>query len=176
MTAEIIITEIIPKFISDVTSSGWFLVFKFIVLLLDLFFIGFIIFALTKTSWFSRLIVWDLKEYMTFKHYGVPRIDKKWVKIKERLELGTQPEAKLAIIEAEAILDDILKKESFPGKTFGERLSKINTVIIKNIEEVKEAHQIRSDIIHDPSYRLDIKEAKRILDVYEKALVDLQAL
>lgn len=170
------ILEQINQFIFNITDSPWFLVIKFIFLAVNLFFIIFIVWALIKTTWFKRLILWDMREYLTFRHYGLPKLDKKWLKIEERLKIGTEPEAKLAIIEAEDILDDILKKEGFSGQTLGERLDKLTTDIIENLEEVREAHKVHSNIIHDPSYRLDMEEAKRILDAYEKALVDLEAL
>ena len=170
------ILDVLNQFVSDVTSSPMFLVVKFIFLVVSLFFIVIIVFVLIKTTWFKRLVLWDLREFMTFRHYGLPRIEKKWAKVRERLEFGTEPEAKLAIIEAEAIFDDILKKEGFLGQTLDERLDKLSPNILTNLKEVREVHKVRSNIIHDPSYRLDIKEAKRVLDVYEDALVELEAL
>ena len=170
------ILEEINQLIFNITSSPLFLVVKFILLTISLFFIVIIVFVLITTTWLKRLVIWDLKEFMTFRHYGLPRLEKKWAKIKERLEVGTEAEAKLAIIEAEDIFDDILKRESFLGQTFDERLSKLNTNILSNLEEIREVHKVRSSIIHDPSYRLDIKEAERVLDVYEDALVELEAL
>ena len=170
------ILDNLNQFVLDVTSSPVFLVVKFLFLAVSLFFIVTIVFVLITTTWFKRLVIWDLKEFMTFRHYGLPRIEKKWARIKERLEVGTEPEAKLAIIEAEALFDDILKREGFLGQTFDERLEKLNTNILSNLEEIREVHKVRSNIIHDPSYRLDIKEAERVLDVYEDALGELEAL
>ena len=170
------ILDNLNQFVLDVTSSPVFLVVKFLFLAVSLFFIVTIVFVLITTTWFKRLVIWDLKEFMTFRHYGLPRLEKKWARIKERLEVGTEPEAKLAIIEAEALFDDILKREGFLGQTFDERLEKLNTNILSNLEEIREVHKVRSNIIHDPSYRLDIKEAGRVLDVYEDALGELEAL
>ena len=170
------ILEEINQLIFNITSSPLFLVVKFIFLAISLFFIVIIVFVLITTTWLKRLVIWDLKEFMTFRHYGLPRIEKKWANIRERLEAGTEAEAKLAIIEAEVLLDDTLKRVGFLGQTLDEKLEKLNTDILSNLEEVKEVHKVRSNIIHDPSYRLDIKEAKRVLDVYEDALVDLEAL
>ncbi|UZE93151.1 MAG: hypothetical protein ACKKMV_02270 [Candidatus Nealsonbacteria bacterium] len=166
----------IIQFILNPILPDWLLIVKFIFLALNLFFIVTIVLVLLRTTWLKRLIFWDIKEYLTFRHYGLPRIDKKWVKIREKLDTGSEPEAKLAIIEAEAILNDILQKEGFLGQTLEERLNKLTTNVIENIEEVREAHKVCLNIVHDISYRLDIKESKRVLDVYEKALVDLEAL
>ncbi|PIR71619.1 MAG: hypothetical protein COU43_01525, partial [Candidatus Nealsonbacteria bacterium CG10_big_fil_rev_8_21_14_0_10_37_25] len=95
---------------------------------------------------------------------------------KRRLETEMESEWKLAVIEADKIMDDILNRMGFGGKSLGERLGKLTAVSLPNIEEVKEAHKIRNNIIHDPTYRLSLEEAKRVIAIYEKALTDLQAL
>ncbi|MFQ6049874.1 MAG: hypothetical protein ACE5J0_02420 [Candidatus Paceibacterales bacterium] len=166
----------ITQFILHPNFAGWLLILKIIFLALSLFFFGFIIFALIKTSWLHRLIIWDLREFLTYRHYGVKRIDKKWREIKERLKLGTESEAKLAVIEADSLLDDILKKLGYTGESLGERLDKLTPDVLVNLEEVRRAHKIRSNVIHDPSYHLDIETAERALKIYEKALVELDAL
>jgi hypothetical protein len=54
-------------------------------------------------------------------------------------------------------------------------LQKVTAGTLPNVEEVWEAHKIRNNIVHDPDYRLSLDEAKRALEIYEKALTDLQA-
>jgi len=168
--------ENIISFILNPTFSGWLLVLKIICLIFSSIFVGFIIFALIKTTWLKRMIIWDLQEILTYRPFGVSKVEKKWRKIKQRLETGIESEAKLAIIEADSILDSILERMSFGGRTLGERLDRLTAVSLPNIEEVRKSHKIRNNIIHDPSYKLDLEEAKRILAIYEKALIDLQAL
>jgi len=41
---------------------------------------------------------------------------------------------------------------------------------------VREIHKIRNNIIHDPTYKLSQEEVKKALAVYEKALIELDAL
>lgn len=168
--------EKIIQFILDPQFTGWLLLLKIIFLVFSLFFIGFIIFALIKTSWLKYLIIRDLQEFLTYRPFSLRRIEKEWQKIKGRLEIEHESEWKLAIIEADEIMDDILNQMGFGGTSLGERLTSLTAVSLPNIEEVKEAHQIRNNIIHDPSYRLTLVETKRIIAIYEKALTDLQAL
>ena len=168
--------EKIIQFILAPQFTGWLLVLKIIFVGISLFFIGFIIFALIKTSWLKLLILRDLQEFLTYRHFGLRKIEKEWQKIKGRLEAEMESEWKLAIIEADKIMDDILNRMGFGGASLGERLTKLTAVSLPNIEEVKKAHKIRNNIIHDPTYRLSLEEAKRIMTIYEKALSDLQAL
>jgi hypothetical protein len=166
----------IVQFILNPVLPVWALILKFIFLALGLFYMVFIIISLLKTKWLRWLVIWDTIEYMTYRHYGLGKVEGKWAKIKERLEVGTEPEAKLAIIEAEGVLDGILKEMGYAGDNFSERLNKLTTDIIANLEDLKEAHQVRSNIVHDPSYHLEIKEAKNILDIYEETLTELHVL
>jgi len=168
--------EQIISFIFNPTFSGWLLVLKIIFVILSLLLFGFIIFALIKTTWLKRMIIWDLQEFLTYRPFGVSKVEGKWQKIKNRLESGIESEAKLAVIEADSMLDGILNRMGFGGRTLGERLDRLTAVSLPNIEEVRQAHKIRNNIVHDPTYRLDLEEAKKMISVYEKALTDLQAL
>jgi len=52
----------------------------------------------------------------------------------------------------------------------------MNASHLPNIEELKGAYKIRSNIIHDPTYKLDLEEAKKVLEIYGKSLIDLHVL
>jgi hypothetical protein len=166
----------ILNYLATIEFTTPLLITKIIFIIFILFFFGFIIFALVRTFWLRRLILWDLQEFFTFRPYGVKKIEKQWLKIKVRLDTGLEGEYKLAVIEADLMLDDILKKMGYTGETLGERLGKLTAVSLPNLEVVKEVHQSRNNIVHDPDYRLPLDEARRIIEVYEKALTDLQAL
>ena len=175
MTLTDSINEIV-RFLLYPNFIGWLLIIKIIFLGFSAIFLGFIIWALIKTEWLKRLILWDLKEFLTYRPYLVKKYIEEWKEIKKRLDTGFESEAKLAIIEADSLLNEVLKNMGYEGKTLGERLDKLTTDALSNLGEVREAHKIHSDIIHDPTYRLDFNEAKRAISIYEKALVDLQAL
>lgn len=175
LSGELTFDEII-QFIISPQITGWLLILKIIFITISLIFIGFIIFTQIKTSWLKYLTLRDLQEFLTYRPFGLRRIEKEWQKIKGRLETEMESEWKLAVIEADKIMDDILNRMGFGGASLGERLDKLTAVSLPNIEEVREAHKIRNNIIHDPTYRLTLEEAQRVITIYEKALTDLQAL
>ncbi len=80
------------------------------------------------------------------------------------------------MIESDSTLDEVLKKMGYLGDTIGERLEKINVAVHPSVEEVRNAHKIRNNIVHDPDFRLNLDEAKKAISIYEKALTDLGAL
>lgn len=155
--------------------EGWLLIIKIIFLIFGYFFLGFIIFALIKTSWLKKLFLIDLYEFLTYRHYA-KKHQKEWKKIKERLESNLESEFKIALIEADKLLDKVLIEEGYPGENLDERLEKLNIDILPNLDEVKRVHRIKNDIVHDPSYRLDLAEAKKAIAVYEKALLEFDVL
>lgn len=56
---------------------------------------------------------------------------------------------KLAIIEADIILDDLLKSRGFAGNSLGERLKSVSPQQLSSLNEAWEAHKIRNRIAHD---------------------------
>ena len=56
---------------------------------------------------------------------------------------------KLAIIEADIILDDILKKRGYAGNSLGERLKSISPNQVTSLNDAWQAHKIRNRIAHD---------------------------
>ena len=167
--------ELLGSFSSPLLGNIYIFV-KFSFIGISLFFIGVIIFSIFKTTWIRRLLLWDMQEFVTYKPHGVRKLVKQWVKIKDRLDTGMESEYKLAIIEADSILDDILKRMGYFGESLGERLEKLTSASLPNLDDVKEAHKVRNNIVHDPDYKLALDEARKTMAVFEKALVDLQAL
>lgn len=168
----------IISFILSPTFPDWVKLIKFVFVILSFFFIGFIIWALIKTTWLYRLLIWDIEEILTYRPFGVRKIVRQWQKIKSKLDTGLESEYKLAVLKADAMLDLVLARMGFGGKTktLGERLVKLTAASLPNIEEVKQAHKVRNNIVHDPAYRLSLDEAKKVIEAYGKALTDLQAL
>ncbi len=68
---------------------------------------------------------------------------------------------KLAIIEADVILDDALKQFGYAGSSLGERLKSISTSQLSTLPEAWEAHKIRNRIAHEGA---DFVLTKRIAD------------
>jgi hypothetical protein len=150
---------------------------KIIFLLFALVFIAAIIYFLKNSTWFRRVFLQDFVEFVTFSYYAMGKVTKAWEKIMGRLEKGTEDEAKLAILEADEILNETLNKMGYAKEeTLGEKLDKVTSDTISNLGEILEAHKIRNNIIHDPDYRLNILEAQKIISIYGKALRDLEAL
>ena len=103
-------------------------------------------------------------------------LQSKWEEITHHAESNKEAEWKFAIIEADKLVDDILKSASYPGDSMGERLMNIEKGQLLSLDGLWEAHKIRNKLAHDVSYFLRYAEARRAIALYEVALKELDAL
>jgi hypothetical protein len=95
---------------------------------------------------------------------------KEWAAITQRLRRGSEAELKLAVIEADKLFDDTIKRIGFTGEMMSERLKKITPAQLSVIDNVWNAHKVRNNVVHTPDYKLSRLEAEAAIAVYEKAL------
>jgi len=167
--------EFIETILSPDIQSKFFIL-KFIFIFFSLFAFGFIIFAWRQTRWVGRTFMKNWTEFSSMKTYEAVGFEKKWEKVKKRLGKNWESEAKLAIIEADNLLDSLLKRMAFKGESLGERLKQVSKEILPSLDDVWDAHKTRNDIVHDPDYRLSMKKARSVLEFYEEAFKSLEAL
>lgn len=98
-----------------------------------------------------------------------------WRRIEELLNLGKEMNYKLAVIEADKLLDEALKKMYFPGTTMAERL-KLATYKFPKLGQVRWAHAVRNQVVHDAYYSLKYNETRKVLELFKQALKILNVL
>lgn len=120
---------------------------------------------------------WWIRErtYATQIAYGQNE-DQRWHKISERLKKGDEANLKLAVIEADTLLDDIFKKMGLPGKNMDERLGQITPAEIKSVDKIWAAHKVRNRIVSNPETIITFEEAERAISDIEAALKELEYL
>jgi len=167
----------IINFILYPQFTGKLFVIRAIFIAISLISLYGIYFFLKDSKWLRHIIWEDLVQFFTWKPFETRKFLQAWQKINKRLEKGLESEYKLAVIEADSILNDVVKRMGYAtGDSLGERLDEIGEDILTNIEEVREAHNVRNDIVHDLDYQLTLERAKEIISIYEKALAELEAL
>ncbi len=149
---------------------------KMIFISISILFILGIIFFLLKSDYLEETYGEKLKDLASFKDFGLKRRLKRWEKIKKRLE-KTESEAKwkICLIEAEKFLDQTLKEIGYGEGKLDEKLKKLTPTDISNLDQFLRAHQICQDVIRDPDYRLNKKNAKEVLEIFEEGLRELGA-
>jgi hypothetical protein len=107
-----------------------------------------------------------------------PKLDQqyfqqRWLELLARVK--TPEGMMLAVIDADKLLDEALKKHHFSGKTMGERLVSAQRMISDN-DAVWYAHKLRNRLVHEPNIRLKKKEAQNALAGFKQGLHDLGAI
>ena len=99
----------------------------------------------------------------------------RWNRISAMLQNSDRAMDKLAIIEADNLLDFVLKAMHLPGETMAFRL-KFAQNRFYELKRVRWAHNVRNNVVHEPDYVLKKATAYACIKEYERALKLLGAL
>jgi hypothetical protein len=81
---------------------------------------------------------------------------------------------KLAIIEADIILDEILKEAGYAGVSLGERLKSISPTQLQSLDDAWQAHKVRNQIAHGGAdFILTQKLAQDTIKQYRRVFHEL---
>lgn len=107
--------------------------------------------------------------------YGMPtgRFKKakyipRWEAIKGRLAAGSIAGGKIAIIEADKMLDEALGKLGFAGKNVGEKIATIKPGQLVGVGELQNTRVLYHKIMEDPGHEASLEEIKSALAMYER--------
>jgi len=88
-----------------------------------------------------------------------------WEIIVNHANSSNSAEWKIAIIEADNILDNILKEVGYEGDTLADRLKAAGDG--EAIQDAWDAHKVRNAIAHEGEVELTQRETKRVIALYE---------
>lgn len=95
-------------------------------------------------------------------------VNEKWEKVIKHINSDNPSDWKLAILECDIMLGDILDRMGYTQSTIGEKLKAVEPSDFTNIESAWEAHKIRNSIAHEGSgFVINEREAKRVIGLYE---------
>lgn len=146
---------------------------KLIFVTFAMFFLAFVIYFMINSSWLQFKFLEDVSEFFSWQAYGTKQMSKQWIEIKKRTESGTEADYKLAIIDADDFLVEVLDGRGFEGKDFQDALAKASRMIAPILNDVLGAHEIRNSIVYDPNFKLSIDQGKKVLDIYESAIKNI---
>ena len=109
------------------------------------------------------------KEQLVAVPESLPSLqNQKWQRVQAHVNSQNPAEWRLAILEADVMLDDMLQSVGFHGETIGERLKNVSRGDFKTLDTAWEAHKIRNAIAHEGSdFLLSQRESRRVISLYE---------
>jgi hypothetical protein len=95
--------------------------------------------------------------------------NEKWQRVLEHIESNNPNDWRLAIMEADIILDEMMDIMGYHGENLGEKLKSVERSDFTTIDLAWEAHRVRNQIAHEGAdFLLSEREARRVINLYRQ--------
>ncbi|PIR57776.1 MAG: hypothetical protein COU71_02285 [Parcubacteria group bacterium CG10_big_fil_rev_8_21_14_0_10_38_31] len=127
-----------------------------------------IIYTVIRIIVLNRKEVEEIKEILP-KEISPEERHSRWNAIHKHLASPNEVEWRMAIMEADNILDEIITTIGVAGKNLGERLKNMEPSDFNNLQNAWDAHKVRNRIAHEGmKFHITREEAMRVVALYEK--------
>ncbi len=104
-----------------------------------------------------------------------PKRNERWDKVLDHVSSDNPNDWRLAIIEADIMLDEVVTRMGYQGATLGDRLKQVTRGDLRTLDAAWEAHRVRNQIAHEGSdYILTQREARRVVELYGSVFEELR--
>lgn len=103
-------------------------------------------------------------------------LKKRWEGILARTNFDSVESMKLSIIEADKMVDDVLKRLGLSGQHMADRLEQMNDEDYQTLTGLWRAHRLRNNIVHTPGFEVSPAQVTRALEEYRAFLGELQVI
>lgn len=111
--------------------------------------------------------------YRTQQQYQQGTQNTRWDRVVELFESTVPSDWRIAIIEADAMLDSLVTSLGYEGATLGEKMKNIDRGHFPTIQDAWDAHNVRNKIAHEGiEYQIDEVEKNRVFRLYQKVFLD----
>ena len=142
--------------------AQWWYVFSIVSFLISALLLMGTIYAMIRYRQLSEIQQASLREAEhAYRHAHTARDEhSKWSQIETHVSSENPNDWRLAIIEADIMLDALLDSLGYSGSSIGERLKSANAESFHSVQDAWDAHKIRNQIAHRGS---DFVLTKRIV-------------
>lgn len=103
--------------------------------------------------------------------------NEQWEKVVKYTSSSNTSDWRLAIIEADVMLEELLRTLGYKGESLGEMLKSVDKNEFLTIEDAWEAHKVRNAIAHSGGdFQLNEREVKRVIALFEKIFKEFQMI
>jgi hypothetical protein len=175
------ILDFINPIIAFFASSHTWIVIGIISSCLSVFFIAVIIFSVVRMR---EIQLYEKKELDHEIHEALIR-DKdtlrnenpRWHYILTLIESPNESDWRVAIIEADTMLEELLRERGYSGDSVSELLEAARSSGYPSIQNAWDAHLVRNQIAHAGSdFSLTQVEGRRVIKMYQGFFEDLKAI
>ncbi len=103
--------------------------------------------------------------------------NEKWAHVLELMNSSNPSEWRLAIMEADIMLDEMLRAQRYHGDSVGEMLKSVEESDMSTLDAAWEAHKVRNRIAHSGAdFELNERETKRVLALFESVFKEFEII
>ncbi len=111
----------------------------------------------------------------TVAAHDVPKTQLRWNRILEQAKGESEQAWRLAILEADIMLNELLDTLGYRGDTMADKMRGVDRAAFNTIDLAWEAHKIRNRIAHEgAAHHLSARETRRVIALYERALKEFR--
>ena len=148
---------------------------------LSLIFIGIIVFSLVRMREIQLVDKEDIRneiEKARLRNKEKERNENpKWHYILTLIESPNESDWRVAIMEADGMLEDVLRNKGFSGATLSELLEGAKESGYRNMQDVWDAHIVRNKIAHEGAdFPLSQVEGRRVIRMYQNFFEELEVI
>ena len=98
--------------------------------------------------------------------------EKEWQLIEKLLNEGTISGYKIAVVETEKILQEVLNDKNFPGKDISAQIENAR-IVLENLDKLNYSRAMYNKIIKESDFDISSEDTKEIIAGYYKAISDI---
>lgn len=154
----------------DSLMHGWAIFVAFSTFF-SLLFGAFLIYNVIRIFQHRRAHYYHLEHVRHAHHHGAApsRTHVRWNRIQDEIASDDEQAWRLAILEADIMLNEMLDLRGYRGETMAEKMREVDRADLNTIDLAWEGHKFRNKIAHEGSaLLLNHREARRIISLYEQ--------
>ncbi len=155
--------------------KGWF-VFSFITITASIPFLALVIYCWMRIFQIRRREYRAVRAIQrTVASQDIPRTQLRWRRVLEQAN-GSNPDGwRLAILEADIMLSELLDMQGYKGETIADKMKQVDRANFNSIDDAWEAHKIRNQIVHEgTAVALSHRQVRGTIALYERAFKEFK--
>ena len=103
--------------------------------------------------------------------------NERWERVLNLVSSDRPGDWRLAILEADVMLDEALSSAGYAGEDLGGRLKAIEREDLQSLNDAWEAHKVRNKVAHAGSdFILTKRESRHAIDLFQKVFQELETI
>ena len=101
--------------------------------------------------------------------------EKRWQRVLAHVDSERESDWRLAVLEADVLLDEMVTHMGYHGDSLGEKLKAVEQSDFTTLPKAWEAHGVRNRIAHEgAAFALTEREARRVISLYEEVFKEFR--